>query len=112
MIAISLRTVLIITQSFNTGTTKSTCYTLLFDEIGFKMAELELLTYWTTYLYCRCNRSVSIAAPVYYAKWASVRARVISTACRDNGNMELSERLNVISRKWSDPKTPGSMFFI
>ena len=32
-----------------------------------QLSELELLTYWTTYLYCRCNKSVSYATPAYYA---------------------------------------------
>jgi hypothetical protein len=42
-------------------------------QIGLKMSELQLLTYWTTYLYCRANKSVSYAAPAYYAHWASKR---------------------------------------
>ena len=31
------------------------------------MAELELLTYWTCYLYARATKSVSYATPTYYA---------------------------------------------
>jgi eukaryotic translation initiation factor 2C len=49
------------------GTSKPVKYTLLYEQIGIKIAELQLLTYWTTYLYSRCNRSVSIATPAYYA---------------------------------------------
>ena len=55
------------------GTAKSCRYTMLYDEIGLRMSELELLTYWTTYLYPRCNRSVSLAAPAYLAHWAGKR---------------------------------------
>lgn len=36
-----------------------------------QISELELLTYWTTYLYCRCNKSVSYATPAYYAHVSS-----------------------------------------
>ena len=57
------------------GTAKPCKYALIFDEIGFKLSELELLTYWTTYLYARCNKSVSYATPAYYAHWASKRAK-------------------------------------
>lgn len=75
------------------GTSRPCKYSLIHDNIGFKvsaklnastatsfaelntcavpccaqMAELELLTYWTTYLYARCNKSVSYATPAYYA---------------------------------------------
>jgi len=91
------------------GTSKCTKYTLLYDEIGFKIAELELLTYWSTYLYCRCNRSVSLAAPAYYARWAAQRARVIASQCTER---ELPERLKTISEKWSALDSPSTMFFI
>jgi len=45
------------------GTSKPTKYILVSDEIGFKMTELQLLTFWLTHLYARCTRSVSIATP-------------------------------------------------
>ena len=45
------------------GTSKPTKYILVRDEIGFKMSELQLLTFWLTHLYARCTRSVSIATP-------------------------------------------------
>jgi hypothetical protein len=42
------------------------------DQIGIKIVgELKLLTYSTIYLYSRCNRSVSITTPAYYAHWAA-----------------------------------------
>ena len=45
------------------GTSKPTRYVLLHDEIGLKLSEVELLTFWLTHLYCRCTRSVSLATP-------------------------------------------------
>ncbi len=45
------------------GTSKPCKYSLIYDDIGVKMAELELLTYWMTHLYCRCTRAVSYATP-------------------------------------------------
>jgi len=37
------------------GSTKPARYVLIYDEIGLKLSELELLTYWTTQLYQRCT---------------------------------------------------------
>lgn len=89
------------------GTCKPCKYTLIYDEVGFHLSELELLTYWTTYLYARCNRSVSYATPAYYAHWASQRAKDLSAAGASN------EQLQQISREWAreNPSKP-TMFFL
>jgi hypothetical protein len=39
--------------------------------LSHQLSELELITYWSTYTYCRCNKSVSLATPAYYAHWAA-----------------------------------------
>jgi eukaryotic translation initiation factor 2C len=88
------------------GTSKPTKYSLLYDEIGMKVAELELLTYWSTYLYSRCNRSVSMATPAYYAHWAAQRARNLVAAGASNDD------LTEVSRTWSLPDRNSSMFFL
>lgn len=88
------------------GTAKSCKYTLILDEIGMKIAELELLTYWSCYLYTRCNRSVSLATPAYYAHWASRRAKYLCTAGADNVD------LLAISEKWSEAGRDSTMFFV
>jgi len=88
------------------GTAKPCKYSLVYDEIGLKIAELELLTYWTTYLYCRCNKSVSLAAPAYYAHWASKRGAYLMA----NGGV--GEDLLQISREWGQDGRPNTMFFI
>jgi hypothetical protein len=88
------------------GTAKACKYSLLYDEIGFKMSELKLLTYWLCYLYARCNKSVSLATPAYYAHWASKRAKCLLTA----GASE--SKLQEISTTWSLPNRYSTMFFI
>ena len=87
------------------GTAKPCKYSLIYDEVGFKISELELLTYWSCYLYARCNKSVSIATPAYYAHWASKRARHLVAAGASPAD------LNKISSNWAEPGKP-SMFFI
>jgi eukaryotic translation initiation factor 2C len=88
------------------GTAKCAKYTLIYDEIGFKMPELELLTYWTCYLYARCNKSVSHATPIYYAHWAAKRARHLLNA--GGSNRDLLD----ISKIWAQNDRSSSMFFI
>lgn len=88
------------------GTAKPCKYSLIHDEIGFKLSELELLTYWTCYLYCRCNRSVSLATPAYYAHWASKRARILFRAGAT------PDDLVEISKAWSADNALATMFFV
>jgi len=88
------------------GTAKPCKYTLIYDEIGFKLSELELLTYWSTYLYCRCNKSVSYATPAYYAHWASKRGRYLAAAGASPAD------LLEISNVWTNADKPSSMFFL
>lgn len=89
------------------GTCKPCKYTLLYDEIGMKMSEIELLSYWTTYLYCRCNRSVSYATPAYYAHHLSKRGAALFAA--GGAAKDLTE----ISDVFSNPsRLSSTMFFI
>jgi hypothetical protein len=88
------------------GTAKACKYSLLYDEIGLTISELEMLTYWSCYLYSRCTKSVSLATPAYYAHWASKRARNLFT-----GGASESD-LASISRTWSLPSRHSTMFFI
>jgi eukaryotic translation initiation factor 2C len=88
------------------GTAKACRYTLLHDEIGMKMSELELLTYWSCYLYTRCNRSVSLATPCYYAHWASRRAKHLVTAGASDSDLE------AISKTWNAEGCLSTMFFV
>jgi eukaryotic translation initiation factor 2C len=89
------------------GTSKPTRYVLLHDEIGLKLSELELLTFWLTHLYARCTRSVSIVAPAYYAHWAAKRGRVLLT-----GGLRDAAGLKGMSEGWlNTPDLPG-MYFI
>ena len=88
------------------GTAKPCKYTLVHDEVGLKVCELEILTYWLTYLYCRANKSVSYASPAYYAHWASKRGKTLCAAgCT-------AADLLQISQKWGSADMPSPMFFI
>jgi len=88
------------------GTSKPCKYSLVYDEIGFKLSELELLTYWTCYLYCRCNRSISVAAPVKYADFATKRARNLFAG----GGTEAD--LATITDLWLEDGMATTMFFV
>ena len=88
------------------GTSKPCKYTLVHDEVGFKLAELELLTYWTTYLYVRANKSVSYAAPAYYAHWASKRGKYLTAAGGSAADLQQ------ISSVWGAAGRHKAMFFV
>lgn len=91
------------------GTSKPTKYVMLHDEIGLTMSELEVLTFWTTHLYGRCTRSVSLATPAYYAHWAARRGKVLMAAGMS------AEELSVTVAGWiAQGVTPSgrSMFFL
>jgi eukaryotic translation initiation factor 2C len=87
------------------GTCKAAKYTLLVDEVGVKLNDIEMLAYWTTYLYCRCNRSVSLATPAYYAHHLSKRGATLFAAGK--GGLELIE----ISRLFATSDA-SCMFFL
>ena len=88
------------------GTSKPCKYSLIYDDIGFKTSELELLTYWLCALYCRANKTVSYATPAYYAHWASQRCRLLVSAGATG--FDLSQ----ISDTWREAGRPSTMFFV
>ncbi|GFS74912.1 protein argonaute-2, partial [Nephila pilipes] len=57
------------------GTSKPAHYTVLHDDNMFDADELQMLSYHLCYMYGKCNRSVSIPAPVLYADLACYRAK-------------------------------------
>ncbi|GAV06854.1 hypothetical protein RvY_16771 [Ramazzottius varieornatus] len=57
------------------GTSRPAHYNVLYDDSKYTADEIQLFSYYLTYVYARCNRSVSIPAPVYYAHHVAFRAR-------------------------------------
>lgn len=64
----------------------------------FRIDDFENLTNKLCYLYARCTRAVSVAAPAYYAHLVAARARVYYQAVKmhqmnvgNNGTVELPE---------------------
>jgi eukaryotic translation initiation factor 2C len=56
------------------GTNKPVHYHVLCDENKLTADGLQLMTYWLTYLFCRCTRSISVVAPCQYAHLSAFRA--------------------------------------
>lgn len=57
------------------GTSRPAHYNVLYDDSKYTADEIQLFSYYLTYVYARCNRSVSIPTPVYYAHHVAFRAR-------------------------------------
>lgn len=62
------------------GTSRSSHYYVLYDTWGLSADELQQATYALCHVYARCNKSVSLPAPVYYAHLACARANTLDTA--------------------------------
>lgn len=58
------------------GTSRPTHYYVLWDDNNFGPDQLQKLTFYLCHVYAKCNRSISIPAPVQYAHLAAYRARV------------------------------------
>jgi eukaryotic translation initiation factor 2C len=58
------------------GTSKPTYYTVLSEEIGLTLSQLETLSFDLCHVYARCCRAVSHPAPTFYAHLAAYRARL------------------------------------
>jgi eukaryotic translation initiation factor 2C len=73
------------------GTSRPTRYQVLWDDSEFSVDEIQVLTYYLCYCFCRCNRSVSYPAPTYYAHLAATRAKVFATTFGEEfyGNVPL-----------------------
>ncbi|KAK2079047.1 hypothetical protein QBZ16_002737 [Prototheca wickerhamii] len=59
------------------GTSRPALYTVLVDENGFTADGIQKLSYHLAYLYCRCSRAISFAAPAMYAHLAASRGRIM-----------------------------------
>ncbi|GBL98789.1 Protein argonaute-2 [Araneus ventricosus] len=57
------------------GTSKPAHYTVLHDDNHFDADEIQMLCYHLCFMYGKCNRSISIPAPVMYADLACYRAK-------------------------------------
>ncbi|KAJ7612202.1 argonaute-like protein [Roridomyces roridus] len=58
------------------GTSRSSHYTVLYDENKFNADKMQQFSYALCHVYARATRSVSIPAPVYYADIVCSRAKI------------------------------------
>ncbi|KRZ72662.1 Protein argonaute-2 [Trichinella papuae] len=65
------------------GTSRPTLYTVLYDENDFNADEMQGATYLLCQTYQRCNKSVSMPAPVYHAHHAATRGKELYCAYRN-----------------------------
>jgi eukaryotic translation initiation factor 2C len=57
------------------GTSRPVHYYVLYDEICAPADEIQKMTYYLSYLYPRCTKSISVPPPVMYAHLSAKRAR-------------------------------------
>ncbi|XP_055331954.1 protein argonaute-2-like [Paramacrobiotus metropolitanus] len=108
------------------GTSRPGHYNMLYDDSDFSADEIELFSYYLTYCYARCSRSVSIPAPAYYAHHVAFRARhhlsddgieAISTVSLGSGSdpsidiQQLNKKIKVHDNIMN-PKEKSNMYFV
>lgn len=59
------------------GTNRCVHYHVLADQNGFGPDGMQQFSYWLSYLFCRCTRSIAVAAPAHYAHLAAFRGRAL-----------------------------------
>lgn len=69
------------------GTCKPAHYHVLWDDSGMSADDLQEMTFQLCHLYARCNRSVSIPAPAYYAHLVAFRARAYLDTMQERGQL-------------------------
>lgn len=57
------------------GTNRCVHYHVLADQNGIGADGMQQFCYWLSYLFCRCTRSIAVAAPSQYAHLAAFRGR-------------------------------------
>lgn len=102
------------------GTSKPAHYTVLHDDNNFDADELQELSYHLCYTYGKCNRSISIPAPVMYADLACYRAKKYADfhlqkerecgSFSSNSSTKLSDHARLAINTMGDFRT--SMFFV
>lgn len=102
------------------GTSKPAHYTVLHDDNKFDADELQKLSYHLCYTYGKCNRSISIPAPVMYADLACYRAKKYadfhlqkdreSSSYSSNSSIKLSDHARHAINTMGDYKK--TMFFV
>jgi eukaryotic translation initiation factor 2C len=103
------------------GTSRSSHYSVLYDDNGFNADTLQALSFALCHVYARSTRSVSIPAPVYYADIVCARAKFHYDP---NANFSMSETMSQASEgsaalerykagfKALHPNQAGHMYFM
>ncbi|TPX32739.1 hypothetical protein SmJEL517_g04219 [Synchytrium microbalum] len=94
------------------GTSRPAHYTVLSDEHKLDADTLQAFTFRLTHLYGRCNRSVSLVAPVMYAHLVAQRARCyVPDVGAQSVSSEGAEGAEIPLRAVLD-SVKGTMFFV
>ncbi|CAK5279366.1 unnamed protein product [Mycena citricolor] len=103
------------------GTSRSAHYTVLLNEMGDSMQQLQDLSFALCHVYAKATRSVSIPAPVYYADLACARGKYhmdpseglhFDTASNASGEREINLDQWCKAFRQVHSNIQGSMYFL
>ncbi|KAL3998292.1 Piwi domain family protein [Acanthocheilonema viteae] len=94
------------------GTSRPSHYIILYDSWHLSADDWQQMIYALCHVYARCNKSVSIPAPVYYAHLACDRAKRLLKYTRMGETSRSEPNTRVLEQSFAlNPDTP-SMYFI
>uniref|UniRef100_A0A0R3S7A1 Piwi domain-containing protein n=1 Tax=Elaeophora elaphi TaxID=1147741 RepID=A0A0R3S7A1_9BILA len=94
------------------GTSKPSHYTVLYDSWHLSADDWQQMIYALCHVYARCNKSVSIPAPVYYAHLACDRAKRFLKYARIDETSGNEQNIRMLEQSFAlNPDTPN-MYFI
>ncbi|VDN87401.1 unnamed protein product [Brugia pahangi] len=90
------------------GTSRPSHYTVLYDSWLLSADEWQQMIYALCHIYARCNKSVSIPAPVYYAHLACDRARRLLKYTRISEPLRSESNVHILEQSFAlNPDTPN-----
>ena len=94
------------------GTNKPVHLHVLIDQNKFTADALQEFTYWMSYLFCRCTRSISLPAPAQYAHLAAFRGRMLLSGGDSDAGSVASGEGPPAELLPVHPNLNGVMFFV
>ncbi|CAG9534226.1 unnamed protein product [Cercopithifilaria johnstoni] len=94
------------------GTSRPSHYIVLYDSWNLSADDWQQMIYALCHVYARCNKSVSIPAPVYYAHLACDRAKRLLKYTRMDEALRNEPNIRILEQSFAlNPDTPN-MYFI
>ncbi|VDK72737.1 unnamed protein product [Litomosoides sigmodontis] len=94
------------------GTSRPSHYIVLYDSWHLSADDWQQMIYALCHVYARCNKSVSIPAPVYYAHLACDRAKRLLKYTRMDETLRKESNIHMLEQSFTLNRDTPDMYFI